>query len=159
MKFLLILVFVLLLAGCDTTLTGYPFQIEAVYRAPRSDFKVMINTEGRVPAGSDTSDSYKGVVSVQPYTKNSKKVTLQFNDHEETVYAIGASDTIVEQWGFRIRLDTLRKILLQAGYGDLDENELEETIRVIGGAFSGPKGVILKGQSKYLEVISVEPRL
>jgi hypothetical protein len=35
-------------------------------------------------------------------------------------------------------------------------DEVDETVRVINGAMAGSKGVILEGQTKWLEVVDVQ---
>ena len=39
-------------------------------------------------------------------------------------------------------------------YHKINNDEIEETIRAIFGTASGPKGTLMNGQTKFLEVVS-----
>lgn len=52
--------------------------------------------------------------------------------------------------------EELRVLLEQAGYENHSIDEIEETVRVIFGAMAGSKGVIMDGQTDWLEVVNVE---
>jgi hypothetical protein len=146
-----------MLLGCGTTLTGYNYLISAVYHAPLSGFELTINSKGHVRAGADTSDTYQGIVKIEPLdNKGKKNVALAFIDNDQVSYKINSAKNQQAKWGFREALKSLNAILKKAGYVTLNENELKETIRAIGGAFGGPKGVMLNGQTEYLKVINID---
>jgi len=150
--------FVLMLYGSRTTLTGYNFKINAIYHAPQSGFKLIIDSEGFVKSGSDISDSYKGTVKIEPLNNKGKasKVILTFEDNDDVLYKINSGENQKAKWGFREDLNVFNEILTNASYVKINENEIKESIRAIGGVFSGPKGVILKGQSKHIVAIKVD---
>ena len=146
----------LLLAGCGTTLTGYPFSIHGVYQATRSNLKITIDTLGHVPPGADTSDDGHGAVLVEPISPPGDKVHLIFSEHPEFTYRIGSSGPKSANWGFRDREASLISILTSAGYRSLDDAEIAEIVQVIGGALAGPKTVRLDGQTEHLKVMDVQ---
>ena len=55
--------------------------------------------------------------------------------------------------GQKPQITTARKSI--AGFKIASADELRETVRVINGALGGPKGTILKGQAKWLNVLEV----
>jgi len=55
-------------------------------------------------------------------------------------------------WNWRTSQGWLKEALSQAGYKDVTEEELKGSVRVIESSLAGPKGVILKGQTKSLIV-------
>jgi hypothetical protein len=145
-----------LLVGCETTFTGYSYKICAVYEAPQSQFRVTIYSEGYIEAGADTSDTYKGKIKIAPLSQKGKNILLMFQDNNEVSYRIESGRIVNWKWGFRDNQRTLIDILTTSGYTNIDGNEIRASIRAIGGAFGGPKGVILEGQSQPLKVIEID---
>lgn len=151
---LLALVF-LAMASCNSTLTGYSFKIQAIYQAPRSKLQITVNAQGHVSPGADISEVYKGTVLIDTLTDAGEKVQLVFADNNEVVYTIDSHGPSRAKWGFRDSENSLTSILTQSGYLQVDSEEVAEIVQVIGGAFTGPKGVTLDGQAKHLIVLSV----
>jgi len=125
--------------ACNTTLTGYPFAIRALYAAPISGLRIEVLTSGHVPAGADLSDGGTGIAQVCPLGGAGRPLSLRLDG----------------SWNRRDVEASLREKLLQAGYAP-DAQELAEIVEVIGAALSGPKAVHLEGQTRELEVLAVE---
>lgn len=145
-----------LLTSCNTTLSGYPFKIQAVYQAQRSKLQITVNAEGHVPAGSDISETYKGTVLIDPLSDAGENVQLIFTDNDQVIYTIDSRSPSQGKWGFRDSENSLNSILAQAGYLQVDSDEIAEIVKVIGAAFAGPKASTLDGQAKHLKVIKVD---
>lgn len=144
----------LLLVGCDTTLTGYDYDISAVYRAPKSGLVVEVHTNGHVPAGADTADSGRGEVRIRPEAGTADLIVMTIRDDREWTYRIGSGSPQVGIWRIRERESTLTGLLADAGYETRDAAEIEEIVRAISGALGGPKSIMLKGQSNAIEVLT-----
>ena len=147
---------VLLIAGCDTTLTGYPFTIHAIYEAPISKLRIAIEADGNVPAGADISEAYHGTVVISPLSPTGEEVRLTFTNIDQVAYTVDSGATEVAKWGWRDAKSSLDTILTQAGYSEVDADEAAEMVEVIGGVFSGPKAVPLDGQTEHLKVVNVD---
>ena len=156
MKCIHLLLFALLfIASCNSSLTGYPFKIQAIYEAPRSKLQITVNAQGHVPPGSDISAVYKGAVLIETLTNDGEKVQLVFADRNEVTYTIHSRSPSWARWGLRESEDSLIFILKQSGYSQVDSEEVAEIVKVIDGAIAGPKAVTLDGQAKHLIVSSV----
>ncbi|MDA1315926.1 MAG: hypothetical protein O2968_21595 [Acidobacteria bacterium] len=154
MKIMILATVVLLLVGCDTTLTGYDYAITAVYRAPKSGLVMEVETSGHVPAGADTTDTGQGEVRIRSVAGTARPIVLTFQEDPEMTYRIGLGSTQVGNWGFREREKTIISNLARAGYPTPDAAEIAELVGAINGALGGPKSVKLKGQSTAVEVLS-----
>jgi hypothetical protein len=57
---------------------------------------------------------------------------------------------------FQNSQEELGHSLEEAGYQSISVDELAETVRAINTAMAGPKGVLMEGQTKWLEVVDVQ---
>lgn len=146
----------LLLVGCNTTLTGYPFKNLAIYQAPRSNIQITVTAQGHVPAGADVSETYEGTALIEPLSNAGKTVKLVFTDNDQVTYTIDSLGPAQAKWGFRKSKNSLTSILAKSGYSQVDSKEIAEIVKVIGGVFAGPKAVTMDGQSKHLKVVKVD---
>lgn len=143
--------FGLIIVGCAET----PFKIYAVYHAPISQFTINIKTEGTVPYGADMADSCFIYAEVIPDFASTGNHLNIFWDLSPTIkYKTGSNNIEEKEWNFRTYNDVLNDILKNAEYIP-NKDEVEDFVRVIRGNSGGPKGVIMKGQVKHLEVKSV----
>ncbi len=155
-RYALPLVSVLFFASCNSFISGTPFTIDAIYQAPLSKLQVTVNGHGRVPSGHDIADTYTGTVLIEPLASHGQKVELVFADESYVTYAISSDSPVNAKWGFRNDTISLKSILEQSGYTQLNVEEITEIVQVISGAFLGPKAVTFDGQSEYLKVIDVK---
>jgi hypothetical protein len=159
MKSYRILLLLIILTACETTLTGYKFKINAVYEASVSGFKMSVASNGYVKSGSDMAETYEGRVIIESLAEadSKRKIILYFSSSsDELIYEIGSGGKLKAAWGFREDIKSMNNILRAAGYGNILVDEIRESIGAMGGALNGPKGVILDGQSKYIKVIEVD---
>jgi len=154
-----LLLLLLIITACNTSHNGYKFKINAVYEAPVSGFKMTIESNGYVEPGSDMAETYEGSVFIEPIPEKEsiKKINLNFSSSsDELLYDFDSGKQNKVVWGFREDFKSLIRILGLAGYKNLSEDEIRESVAAFGGTLSGPKGVILEGQSEYIKVIKVD---
>lgn len=156
MKTITSTIILLLLVGCDNTLTGYSFMVHAIYQAPLTNLEIAIDAHGRVIAGDDLSSDHNATVTLTPLSSSGAKVHLTFTDYSQVEYAIGTDTPQTAAWGSRNRDQSFHRILEKAGYSSEHTAEIAEAIKVIGGAMAGPKAVTVEGQSTHLKVVEVE---
>jgi hypothetical protein len=69
--------------------------------------------------------------------------------------SINAASTVFD-WSAKDGKDTLQKLLVQAGYVNPPENEIQEMVAAIEGVTHGPTGIIVNdSQVKRIKVVSV----
>jgi len=142
--------------ACGAPFSDIPFHVLATYRAKTSGYQIDLETQGIVPAGADVSDNGTAQVQITPTSSGlSTPLKIEIGPTGAATVALGDGATKVINW-FSHPQDELRALLEQAGYQNLSTDEVNETVRVIGGAMAGSKGVIMDGQTKWLEVIDVQ---
>jgi hypothetical protein len=148
----------LALGSCNTTATGYPFHSRAVYEAPHSGFRVEVLASGSVAAGADLSSSGSGSARFCPLSGSTAvALTLELKAGAGRVSVELAGTPPAKStapWSARDASATLATELGRAGYRHLDRSELEESARAIDGVMAGPKGTLLRGQTRALGVLS-----
>lgn len=151
LRFLTILT-LLLVASCSSD-RGFRFYGE--YEAEQSRYRIQLISQGYVKPGDDLAESAFALVQFCP---TGQKVGKPFR---MTVTAAPGRRQRVEsddlampskEWDWRASEGWLKEALSQAGYRDVNEEELKDSVRVVESSLAGPKGVILKGQSKSLAV-------
>jgi hypothetical protein len=144
--------------GCNSTLTGYPFETRAVYEAPHSGFRVEVIGSGRVAAGADLSNSGIGVARICPASRSGAfAATLQLRSGSGFVdweIAGAPSSSGVAAWDWKDSTSSFEACLKKAGYPSLDAAELEETVHAIDGVLAGPKATRVATQTRSIVVIS-----
>jgi hypothetical protein len=144
--------------GCNTTLTGYPFETRAVYQAPHSGFRAEVIGSGRVAAGADLSDSGIGVARFCPASgSGARAATLQLRSGSGFVdweIAGAPGSRGLAAWDWKHSTSSLEACLKEAGYPSLDAAELEETVHAIDGVVAGPKGAVQPTQTRSIVVVS-----
>ncbi len=154
-----LLLLALSLGGCrGCTPTGYSFNVRAHYRAPRSGFELRVRARGAVEPGADVSNAHTGTAQLGPISTPGAGVALTFDSAEHVTYRIGDGPSRQTVWGSREPERALTTILREAGYQKLAEEEVAEATRAIGGAFGGPKGTLMAGQTRHLQVVEVALR-
>jgi hypothetical protein len=142
-----------LLAGSCSFDRGFRFYGE--YEAEQSRYRIQLISQGYVKPGDDLAESAFAFVQFCPIEQSSGKafrITLtavpgQWNKVDSDDLAIPPSE-----WNWRTSHVWLKGALSQAGYRDIDEEELNGSVKVMESSLAGPKGVILKGQIKSLIV-------
>ncbi|MFH1437959.1 MAG: hypothetical protein ABIJ56_19785 [Pseudomonadota bacterium] len=114
-------------------------------------------SNGVVKAGLDLSEGSGGSAWICPISGNSRKgMELTIAKMEKVRYKIAGMPEGSLAWTWKDFPETLDAVFDKAGYVERDETELLEIGKVIIGVMSGPKGTILKGQSKTLNVLDVD---
>ena len=158
MKFPIFTLLALIVAvlACGAPITDLSFHIAAAYRANTSGYQVDIETQGVVRAGHDISDNGAGRVQITPISSTTIwPVTIDLETTSKATISISGEIQEDEQF-YSDTQEKLLRVLEQAGYESLSREEVEETVRAIFGAISGPKGVMMDGQTEWLQVISVQ---
>ena len=148
----LALLTLLLVSSCSFN-RGFRFYGE--YEAEQSRYRIQLISQGYVKPGDDLAESAFALVQFCPTEQSSGKsfrikltaASGKWNRIESDDLAMPSSE-----WNWRTSQGWLKEALSQAGYRDIDEEELKGSARVIGSSLAGPKGVILKGQIKSLIV-------
>ncbi len=143
----------LLLVGSCSFNRGFRFYGE--YEAEQSRYRIQLISQGYVKPGDDLAESAFALVQFCPAEQSSGKAfrirltaaPRQWNKVDSDDLAISSTE-----WNWRTSQGWLKEALSQAGYRDIAEEELKGSVRVIGSSLAGPKGVILKGQTKSLIV-------
>jgi hypothetical protein len=144
--------------GCDA---GNPFVTAATYEAPVSGFRVHLRATGVVPAGADLADSSTGTVRICPVGAAPgarAPITVRFASPRDATFSIdratvGSAAPATGAWHWSAA--ELTALLAAAGYAEVSPDEARETIRVLG-AVSGPKALVLTGQTTVLTVVATE---
>ncbi len=134
--------------------TGYDFQTRGVYEAPASHLRFEVVGGGRVNSGQDVADRGTGFalfcpthgVSAAPVLVTLSGAPGFVNWEVQSPKPMRAKMT----WNAASLEDRLRV----AGHARLDAAELAESVNTVGSALGGPKGIVLRGQSTRLNVIS-----
>jgi len=142
----------LLVSSCSPN-RGFRFYGE--YEAEQSRYLIQVISQGYVKSGDDLAESAFALVQFCPTTHSTgraMRMTLtaapgQWNKIESDDVAIPS-----REWNWRTSEGWLRAALAQAGYGDVAEEEIKGSAKVIECSLTGAKGVILKGQIKSLIV-------
>lgn len=142
--------------ACGAPFSDIPFHVVATYRAKVSGYQIDLETQGIVPAGADVSDKGTAQVQITPISPGlNTPLKIEIAPTGAATGAIGDGAKKDLNW-FSHPQDELHGLLELAGYQDLSTDEINETVGVIGGAMAGSKGVVMDGQTKWLEVIDVQ---
>ena len=142
--------------ACGAPVVDIPFHIFATYRANISGFQVDVDTEGVVPAGHDVASDGTAHVKVTSLFAPAKlNLTIDIDSNGSATIWIDGRPAHSFDW-FRDSHEELGHLIEEVGYQNISMNELDETVRVINNAMAGPKGVLLEGQTKWLEVVDVQ---
>ena len=148
----LVVAAVVLLSACQR---DYRFRTVAVYEAPRGHYSIRVEGEGVVRAGHDISQQSFGLLRVSPSRESRPPdlvpITLKLAlsggqvHFGDDVPIQGASPVS----GARV----LSQLLSDGGYA-VYADELDELVSAAEGVLLGPKGTLMKGQSRCLKVVS-----
>jgi len=141
--------------GCDSE---RPFHSEAIYQAPKAGYEMTISATGVVPVGADIVDVPSGNVEFRPLAnqQGKKRMSLVVQSETNASYQFDGENAAAVEWDFRTRKAIFNEILTQAGYNQLNADEIEESLEVMYGVLYGPKAAPLKGQTEFLQVIEVK---
>lgn len=138
-----------LLCACRET----PFRTSATYEAPLSQLRLTVEAHGTIKPGRDVSDNATGRAIIESTASGSSgRVRFEFSGGTSVRYHLssGASRPAPRTtW----TVDALRGVLAQGGLQASSDEELEELIVALLGAFGGPKAGIGKGQAEHLIVV------
>lgn len=142
----------LLVSSCSSD-RGFRFYGE--YEAEQSRYLIYVISQGYVKSGDDLAQSAFALVQFCPAIHSTgRALRLALTATPGQGNKIESDDVTIpsSEWNWRTSGGWLREALSQAGYTDVAENEIKGSVKVMGSALSGPKGVILKGQIKSLIV-------
>jgi hypothetical protein len=146
---------VLLVALLSACQRDYQFKTTAIYVAPRGGYAIRIEGQGIVRAGHDVSQSASGRFTISPSRPPAPAslppVTADVlrQDNELLLERNPIPGGLSSKTG----IDVVSQLLSAGGYS-VYLDEIEELVRAVEGVLSGPKGTLMSGQTKVLEVIS-----
>jgi hypothetical protein len=142
--------------ACGAPFVDIPFHIVATYRANTSGYQIDIDAQGVVPAGHDITTSGTAHVKITSFSSNPKPdLTIDIDSKGLATVLVDGMAERSFNW-FQNPQEELRQLFEEVGYKNMSMDEMDETVRVINGAMAGSKGVILDGQTKWLEVVDVQ---
>lgn len=148
MKYLSFLILILVFVNCGGTKS---FQTKLTYRAPLSTLQIEIESSGIVKSGADISDNSESHVKISSIRQNLPPLILDLKllPQGEEITVNGNRQNSELEPAISQNLQTL-------GYPTPNADELKEIVLVIYGSSAGPKGIRLKGQTKFLEVVNTD---
>ncbi|WP_339837944.1 hypothetical protein [uncultured Maribacter sp.] len=133
--------------GC----TGdYHFNDTAIYYAPKSDFKIIIQTSGFVPDGHDLGD---GKANIKMFRTKSKLDTIRLKTSTTEGNSITWNQHTEPIQFSKNHPDKLYDFLDSVGINNIDSNEIAELTEAMVNVNFGHKSAFCEGQTKYIEVI------
>lgn len=133
------------------------FRFRATYQAPKSGYQIELLSQGFVKQGNDLSDNAFAIIQICPLAQNHGR-PLRFcllSEPDRWLQMLSSNLDLPQQdWNWRTSLKLFRQELLMAGYSELDTAEVSGSVKVIGSALSGSKGVILEGQIESVKVVN-----
>lgn len=158
MKYFSALVLLVLVYGCENNNSKFKFTVNAIYQAPLSNYQMTIASNGYAVPESDTAKIFDGKIMIEPTIDidSIKTIEVLINSTDKNiVFTFDTGEILMISWSMEEDYKAFQKILTYAGYSYISVNETKESLKAIYGALNGPQGVLLKGQSKYLNVIKV----
>jgi hypothetical protein len=141
--------------GADFYASNYDFETTAIYTAPKSGATAMVLTKGYVPNGADLGDENQCLV-VARITFNQKPVNvIKISSNGRRVFFALVNEANVPISDSSNYFSVLLNCSRQSGAKEIDTAELNEFSHAILGTGYGPKGTVLKGQSKTIIVDTV----
>lgn len=139
----------------DMWANNYDFETTAIYVAPKSSATAIVLTKGYVPKGADLGDENECTIEARISFSDKPTEVIKISSNGRKVFS-----TLINDKSFPIKdsTDYTSAILdcsKQIGITKIDTVELEEFGRVILSTGYGPKGTVLKGQSKTIVVDTV----
>jgi hypothetical protein len=133
----------------------YSFRTVAEYQAPRSGYSIRIDAQGLVRAGADVSERSSGVVAIwatnRPGQPDRSAFTFSVALRQGRV-RFGPESLVEGSWPGRHE-EAPSHFLSDAGLFVVPE-EMQELSSAVEGALLGPKGTLMAGQTKVLDVVS-----
>ncbi len=126
------------LVACDADRS---FCSVAIYEAPRSEYRLAVAARGIIEANHDLAARSTSEVRVCSIAGNAQRHDIAWTPSDRRT---------------RNLRDELARRLDTAGYRRLDEQELEDSAKVVAGILSGPKGTRLGGQTGSLKLVLYE---
>jgi hypothetical protein len=148
---------VILLFLVGKSCIGHPYEVTGTYEAPVGAYRVVVSSKQREVAAEDADLDLLRANSVKITSINNPLpvITLDFLDFGKVKGSINAASTVFD-WSAKDGKDTLQKLLVQAGYVNPPENEIQEMVAAIEGVTHGPTGIIVNdSQVKRIKVVSV----
>ena len=132
------------------------FKTRAVYDAPTSGFRIIIDASGSIPPGADiaTNGAWKAMVTPLGST-TAKVVTIHSISKTSAAFAVDSQPAVTVTWGSSSSKLSFRQTLVAAGYTSLSDADVAEAAKAIEGAAFGSKATLMSGQTKSLTVVEV----
>ena len=129
--------------GCDQ-FVEIQFETKAVYDAPTSGFRIVIDASGSIPPGADiaTDGVWKAVVTPLGST-TAKLVTIHSISNTSAMFAVHSQPAVTVTWGSSSSNLSFRQTLVAAGYTNLSDADVAEAAKAIrrGVRFEGYSNV------------------
>lgn len=149
MKFLPILfISILLITYCGGV---KKFSTSGIYSAPKSNLRIEITSRGNIRDSDDLAFFAQTDFKITSTTSINTEIVgkIEFTEDKEFI--------TIDNYE-HLNLD-FRKLLLEKLTKEntsLETNEFDEILRAIRGCQTGPKGILLKGQTEYLIVVDTK---
>jgi hypothetical protein len=133
------------------------FKTRAVYDAPTSGFRIIIDASGSIPPSADitTNGVWKAVVTPLSST-TAKVVTIHSISNTSAAFAVDSQPAVTVTWGSSSSKLSFGQALVVAGYTSLSDADVAEAAKAIEGAACGSKATLMSGQTKSLTVVEVK---
>ena len=145
----------LTICGCDQ-FVPHKFVTQATYEAPQSEFRIAIDASGVIEAGADAANG--GIWKATVHSLGNMRVqsvAVYMVSESSAAFVVDSQDPVPVPWDFRSASTSFRQSLEAAGYTDLSDAELDEVVKAIECARSGPKCTLLPGQTTQLKAVEV----
>jgi len=145
------------ICSCDIEMwaSNYDFETTAIYIAPQSSATAVVLTKGYVPKGADLGDEDKCLIDARISFSDKPTDRIKISSNGRKVFSALINDKPVLIKDSTDYTSVLLDCSKQIGVIKIYPVELEEFGRVILSTGYGPKGTVLKGQSKIILVDTV----
>jgi hypothetical protein len=148
----LLSIMIILFIGCGTTLCGYKFVTNAVYRADKSKITVNIRAIGEVSAGNDIGKGRaKGTIISSNFPD-----TIHFRIRNDKLTELQYKEEKIEMSNPHDISSTFMYCFDKIGYTSYNKDEIIELAKLIMACTNGPKATYMDGQTDLIQVISVD---
>ena len=138
--------------ACDS---AHSFVTKGSYVAPTGHFTLTVSASGIVPAGADVADTSRGVARLCASGVRAHDIAFSIARPGALEYVVAESG-VTGSW-LRFPPDTeLAAVLAQAGFTGVTRAEAREVLRVLSGALSGPKGLVMEGQTSIFASVRTD---
>lgn len=149
------ILFILYSCG-DLWASNYDFETTAIYTAPKTKVTATVLTKGYVPKGHDLGDESQCLIISQLIFTDKPSDKIKVTSNGIKVSAIKINDNAFSFKDSTNYTSILIDIAKRLQIRNIDSTELVELGQVILSTGAGPKGTILKGQSKGIIVDTIK---